>query len=341
MSLVLVYNFVIIEVNVFWSISIWNVCKSTSASLVKCSVSSRCALFRCDNRYFGEHCETNYDDIVKKQDSKWRVREETTLCSRSISAFVSLDAILLFKSRFLAGCILVLIGFLLLLIALLSWFLARNNRRQQQQRNKVKQPPASAKPLIPPTKEKVRPAETSNGRLPAPPAIEPIAKSSTPPPSTLPAATLIRLSNSPTPEKRSLTPPDNIGKRNHPASFTRESSTATDDDDEPGYTSFLRHHQTLPSVPHETDEEYEERFSLQMNKSEEHGLGYLTNGFQINHVPNTDNHPTLYPFEHRTGLIKPLNIGADAPQRYTKYVSSYSKFVLPRPVQSANEYPQR
>ena len=340
MSLVLIYNFVIIEANASWWISIWNVCKETSWSS-----SPLPPIALCSSDVIIDILVTTVKrttTILSKNKIVSREKEKA-LCSSRIFLSFSLDAILLFKSRFLAGCILVLIGCLLLLIALLSWFLARNNRRQQQ-RNKVKQPSATTKPLIPVTKEKPLPAP-SNGRLPPPRSIEPIVKPSSPPsptPPTLAAGTIIRLSHSPIKGERSATPPESQ-KRNRPAvTLTRESSTATDEDDEAGYNIFLRHHHpTLPPVPHETDEEYEERFSLQMNKSEELGLGYLTNGFPPPHLPSTDNRPILYPYEHRTGLIKPLNIGADVPQRYTKYVSSYSKFVLPRPVQSTTDYPLR
>ncbi|UJR31474.1 hypothetical protein I4U23_018963 [Adineta vaga] len=93
----------------------------TCSSLKDCHNRGQCISINnqlrclCDSQYFGEQCETNHDDIIKKQDS----------------------VILLFKSRFLAGFILALIGFCLILIALVSWFLARNNRQQRDkfQRN--------------------------------------------------------------------------------------------------------------------------------------------------------------------------------------------------------------
>ncbi|CAF4446563.1 unnamed protein product, partial [Adineta steineri] len=125
---------------------------------------------------------------------------------------------------------------------------------------------------------------------------------------------------------------------------TRESSTGTEDDDEDNLTNYLRHYQTLPPVPTTIDEEYEERFSFKMNKSEELGLGSLMNGTNdINNRVIAQGHVELYQPDNQTGLIKPLNIGKDQPQRYTKYVSSYSKFVLPRPVKSSSlsEYQQR
>lgn len=115
----------------------------------------------------------------------------------------------------------------------------------------------------------------------------------------------------------------------------------TDDDDEEdggGINGFLHHYQTLPPVPTKIDEEYEERFSLKMNNSEELGLGCLTNG---THGHNAHSYIGFYQPEHRTSIIKPLSIGEEPPQRYTKYVSSYSKFVLPRPVKLSSNYQQR
>jgi hypothetical protein len=83
-------------------------------------------LIRCDNRYFGEQCETNSDDIIKKQYSKM-----IELSEMKMNLFFS-DAILLLKSRFLAGCILILAGVILILIAFISCFLARNNKTQRE-----------------------------------------------------------------------------------------------------------------------------------------------------------------------------------------------------------------
>ena len=143
-------------------------------------------------------------------------------------------------------------------------------------------------------------------------------------------------------EKKTLTPPI-IRRANIQRTFTRESSTATEDDDEDGLNSFLRNYQTLPPVPTKIDEEYEDRFSLKMNKSEEHGLGCLTNGSHSNDLILSHGYADFYQPDNQTGLIKPLNIRKDPPQRYTKYVSSYSKFVLPRPVKSSSsssEYQQ-
>ena len=145
-------------------------------------------------------------------------------------------------------------------------------------------------------------------------------------------------------EKKPLTPPV-IPQTNIQGLITRESSIATDDDDDnDGLNSFLRHYQTLPPVPTKIDEEYEERFSLKMNKSEELGLGSLTNGINNNEFVFSHGYADFYQPDNQTGLIKPLNIRKDPPQRYTKYVSSYSKFVLPRPVKSSSlssEYQQR
>ncbi|CAF4736185.1 unnamed protein product [Rotaria sp. Silwood1] len=294
----------------------------TCSSLKYCHDRGQCIIINnqikcvCDNRYFGEQCETSYDDIIKKQDS----------------------AILLFQSRFLAGCILFSIGFVLLLIAIISWFLARNNRQQQQKlRKKLLAKKSTEKPLIIPPKE-TNPSTEINGTIPSSTPIEQINKlpSRTPPPQ---AST--HISRLPILEKKPLIRPF-IRQPNMPTALTRESSIATDDDDDDdgdGINSFLRHYQTLPPVPTKIDEEYEERFSLKMNKSEELGLGYLTNGTNNNEHIFSHSYVDYYQPNNQTGLIKPLNIRKDQPQRYTKYVSSYSKFVLPRPVKlSSIEY---
>lgn len=167
-----------------------------------------------------------------------------------------------------------------------------------------------------------------NGRLPTSSPIELISKellSSTP--------TSIRVSRSSILENQpTITHATAIRRPQGATTFTRESSTATEDDEDSiGFNGLMRHYQSLPPVANKIDEEYEERFSLQMNKSEELGLSYLANG-----LPSTDNHATFYQYEkHRPGLIKPLNIPTEVPQqRYTKYVSSVSKFVLPRPMHS-------
>jgi len=81
-----------------------------------------------------------------------------------------------------------------------------------------------------------------------------------------------------------------------------------------------------------------------MNKSEELGLGCLTNGINNNDLILSHGYTDFYQSNNQTGLIKPLNVRTDPPQRYTKYVSSCSKFVLPRPVKSSSsssEYQQR
>ncbi|CAF2718857.1 unnamed protein product [Rotaria sp. Silwood2] len=64
----------------------------------------------CDNRYIGNECETNYDDIIKKQNND----------------------ILLFKSRLLTSGILILIGFVIILIAIISYFYARHKKIKQK-----------------------------------------------------------------------------------------------------------------------------------------------------------------------------------------------------------------
>ncbi len=242
-------------------------------------------------------------------------------------------AILLFKSRFLAGCILTLAGFLLVFIGLLSWFLARNNRKQQN-RLKAKLPvkPSVEKPLISPVKEVISSSTETKDTIPSSPPIKHMIKSP-----SLPAT--VRISHSPMIEKKPLP------SRAIPRTITRESSTATDEDEDDGVNSFLRHHQTLPPVPTKIDEEYEERFSFKMNKSEELGLGCLANGINTNDRITSHGYADCYQTDNQTGLIKPLSIQQDPPQRYTKYVSSYSKFVLPRPVKSSSssssEYQQR
>ncbi|CAF2806786.1 unnamed protein product [Rotaria sp. Silwood2] len=294
----------------------------TCSSLKNCHDHGQCIIINnqmkcvCDNRYFGEQCETNYDDIIKKQDS----------------------AILLFQSRFLAGCILFSVAFLLLLLAAVSWFLARNNRKQQKKlKKKLLIKKSTEKPLVIPAKE-TNPSTKINGTIPSSTPIEQINKPRTPPP---PPAT-VHISHLPGVEKNPLIHPI-IRQTNMPAVLTRESSIATDDDDDDGdgIYSYLRHCQTLPPVPTKIDEEYEERFSLKMNKSEEHGLGYLTNGINNNELSLSHSYVDFYQPDHQTGLIKPLNIRKDPPERYTKYVSSYSKFVLPRPVKSSSlEYQQ-
>ncbi|CAF0966327.1 unnamed protein product [Adineta steineri] len=295
----------------------------TCSSLKDCHNRGQCIIIKnqlkclCDKQYFGEQCETNYDDLIKNQDS----------------------AILLFKSRFLAGFILALIGFFLLSIALLSWFLAKNN---EQKRKKLPDKISVEKPLItPPITEKISSTET-NGIIPAPSSIDQKHKQSPPPPSPAPV-TATHISHSPMIDRKSITPPL-IQRPFIQKTVTRESSTGTEDDDEDNLTNYLRHYQTLPPVPTTIDEEYEERFSFKMNKSEELGLGSLMNGTNdINNRVISQGHVELYQPDNQTGLIKPLNIGKDQPQRYTKYVSSYSKFVLPRPVKSSSlsEYQQR
>lgn len=237
----------------------------------------------------------------------------------------------------MAGCILVFVGFLLILIALLSWFLARNSRQQREKfKAKSTTKPPLEKPLISPVKEIISPIETPPV-IPSSPIQQIIQSSSSsahPPPTTT-----VHLSHSPIIEKKPIPAPPGILR-----TITRESSTITEDDEEEdgSVNSFLRHYQTLPPVPTRIDEEYEERFSLKMNKSEELGLGSLANGISHQHDQNNcHSYVDFYPVDHRTGLIKPLNLPEDRPQRFTKYVSSYSKFVLPRPVKLSTNYQPR
>ncbi|CAF1145491.1 unnamed protein product [Adineta ricciae] len=304
----------------------------TCSSLQDCHNRGQCISINyqlkclCDSQYFGERCETNYDDVIKKQDS----------------------AILLFKSRFLAGFILVLIGFCLLLIVLVSWLLARNNK---QQRNKFKknlpEKTSADRPLLPsPTTTPAKQQETiivsneTNGIIP----ISSLPTEQSKKLSSFPQAT-IRLSPSPTIASKTISSPSHPSppipvRRTVPQGIlTRESSIATDEDDEDGLNSFFRQYQTLPPVPTKIDEEYEERFSMSMNTSEELGLGSLMNGYHTTNRVLSPDHEEFY----RTGIIKPLDMGNEPSQRYTKYVSSYSKFVLPRPVKSSSlsEYQQR
>lgn len=258
---------------------------------------------------------------------------------------LDLVAMRLFQSRFLAGSILFAIGFLLLIIALVSWFLARNNRQQRKLLQKRLLAKTSAeKPLIAPTKES-KPSKEIHDTIPSSTINEAINKPPTPTPTPTPPPATVHISPPPTVEKKPFLH-SSIRPSKMPTTLTRESSTATDDDDDggggDGLNSFLRNYQTLPPVPTKIDEEYEERFSLKMNKSEELGLGYLTNGLN-NKEPTTISHTyvNFYEPDQQTGLIKPLDMRKDPPQRYTKYVSSYSKFVLPRPVKSSSiEYQQ-
>lgn len=286
--------------------------------------------------------DTSVNNVKRTTTISYRikiVRENARQRSERTHRCLPLDALLLFKSRFLAACILILIGFVLFLIVVLSWFLARNNQQQLQQRHKLKQtqPPPSPKvePVEKPTN--VTPKEI-NGAIPPPPTVKQTAKP--PPPPSPPAATTIQLAHSPTLVKRSVTPPM-MRTRTTQGTFTRESSTGTEDDDD-AVNTYLRHYQTLPPVPSHIDEEYEERFSLKMNKSEELGLGYLTNGFDSNAPLLSHEYDNFCPpVDNGTGLIKPLNMPVDQPKRYTRYVSSCSRFVLPRPVKSSAEYQQR
>ncbi|CAF3720803.1 unnamed protein product [Rotaria sp. Silwood1] len=64
----------------------------------------------CNKQYIGEECETNYDDIIRKQNNE----------------------ILLFKSRLLTGCILILICFIIILISIISYFNVKNNKIKQK-----------------------------------------------------------------------------------------------------------------------------------------------------------------------------------------------------------------
>lgn len=255
----------------------------------------------------------------------------------------------MFKSRFLAACILVFVAFLLILIALLSWFLARNSRQQRKKfRAKSALKPALEKPLISPVKEIISGTEPQP-TIPSSPIQQIIQSSSSiaaaapPPPIPTPAPAppsppvAVHITHSPMLAKKPIPVPPGI-----PRTITRESSTVTEDDEEEDGSihSFLRHYPVLPPVPTRIDEEYEERFSLKMNKSEELGLGSLANGIHNHDLSNSHSYVDFYPADHRTGLIKPLNLPEDRPQRFTKYVSSYSKFVLPRPVKLSTNYHQ-
>jgi hypothetical protein len=243
--------------------------------------------------------------------------------------FSSVAAILLLKSRFLAGSILVFVGFLLLSIGLLSWSLARNNKQQRKKlKTKLLGKTSIEKPLISPVKEIISPTKIQD-TIPSSPLIKQTTKPPSPP---LPPA-IVHISHSPILKRKPSTPP--VIQR----TITRESSIATDDDDDDGINSFLRYYQTVPPVPTKIDEEYEERFSLKMNKSEELGLGYLTNGINNNDLIMSHGYGDCYQRDNQTALIKPLNTRKNPPQRYTKYVSSYSKFVLPRPVKSSSLLP--
>ena len=264
-----------------------------------------------------------------------------------MSRRLDLVAILLFKSRFFAGFILVLVGVLLVVLAILSWYLARTNQqksRKAQQIPSVSSPPPApgkAIQLVEKTLSEKKEPTTSNGRIPSPPL-----PPSSPPQETLETVEVVepsgmRVTHSPLAEKRDLpSPPPPPATSSSRRVFTRESSTATDDDDESTITNYIRHYPSLPPVNSHIDEEYEEQFSLRMNQSEELGLGYLADGF----LQSADNSADFYPVdEHHTGLIKPLNLRSEpALPRYTKYVSSYSKFVLPRPVfHSSTNYTPR
>ncbi|CAF4997500.1 unnamed protein product, partial [Rotaria socialis] len=142
------------------------------SSLKFCHNHGQCIIFNnqtkclCKEPYFGEQCETTYDDIKQKQDA----------------------AILLFKSRFLAGCILFSVGFLLVLIVFVSWFLARNNRQQRKKlEKKLLEKTSAEKPLIVPAKEN-KPSTGNNVTIPSLTTTEPITKPSTPPSPLPPSA---------------------------------------------------------------------------------------------------------------------------------------------------------
>ena len=233
----------------------------------------------------------------------------------------------------MAGFILFFVGFLLLFIALLSWFLAKNS---QQRRNKSKlkllTKTSIEKPLIPRVQD-INSSTEVNGIIPSSNSVETINKVDFRPPSS---PVTVHRNHLPPSERKQLIFPF-IRGTNISETLTRESSTATDDDDDDsnndnGLNNFLRHYQTLPPVPTKIDEEYEERFSFKMNNSEELGLGYLINGINNGDHLTASNHIDFYRQNNQIGLIKPLNIRQNLPQRYTKYVSSYSKFVLPRPM---------
>ena len=178
---------------------------------------------------------------------------------------ISLDAILLFKSRFLAGCIIIIVGLILLLIAFISCFLARNNKSK---REKV----LISKPNVKEIQQKV---------------------SSSPPPLTVQIVT----------KNRSI--------------LTKESSTATDDDET----------RTNLNGYCVTSEINTEQYPLKTNKTTQ-----FDSESKANHLILSEGYLEFYQPDAESGLIRPLNIRTDIPKRHTKYVSSPNRFLLPRPV---------
>ena len=73
-------------------------------------------------------------------------------------SFFILDTIVLFKSRFLAGCILILIVFILIVVAFISCILSRNN---QTKREKI----LTLKPVINEAMEKINKPEVQQSSL--------------------------------------------------------------------------------------------------------------------------------------------------------------------------------
>ena len=119
-------------------------------------------LIRCDNHYFGDQCERNYDDIIQKQNSKMiNSRISSEFC------FFLLDTILLFKSRFLAGCILFLVGFLFLVIVFISCVLSKTKRTPSKTEINRQQSPirVATKESTTETDESPRKTETINNHL--------------------------------------------------------------------------------------------------------------------------------------------------------------------------------
>ncbi|CAF1653920.1 unnamed protein product [Adineta ricciae] len=70
----------------------------------------------CDRRYFGEQCETDYDEMVTNHQ----------------------NTLLLFKSRFLTGTILLLVVCSLIFIGFISCFLSKYNQAKQKQISRAK-----------------------------------------------------------------------------------------------------------------------------------------------------------------------------------------------------------
>lgn len=90
-------------------------------------------MIRCNDGYFGEECQTNYDDIIKTQNSNM-IRFQEKIISQCFVLLITfiLDAILLFKSRLLSACILMFVSFILIMIAFISCSRAKNNKANRR-----------------------------------------------------------------------------------------------------------------------------------------------------------------------------------------------------------------